>query len=495
MKSRLRSFERGAPTFAARLTSGTLVLLIGVLFVTGTAILLGVRESLQRNLDSALLSIARTDIASAIDAPSGRVHIHDLSPVLLSLPWHSGYENYVAVEDYSGRVLAQTANLARHPALRVDSRTRWLLRTGRFAYATFQLPHDVLRTIYYPLQDLEGRPLIAIVAVSQKPLERAFHLVLVVMLLSLLVGGLAAAAGASRLAERLTRPLQEIVRAATSIREDNLSTRIPDISDEAELHDVTRVLNAMLVRLEAAFDAQQSLISAQQRFVADASHELRSPLSNLRGTVEVALRRPRSETEYRETLSVALTEIERLSRLVQDLLTLSRADAGQFQVHPTACDLNILASRSVAVYRVRAGQADVRVDMHESEKPVAHADEDRIRQVLDNLLDNALRYSPAGSVVDVRVARSGDRLTVSVQDSGPGIAPEDLIHVFDRFYRADLSRGRQSGGMGLGLAIARAIAEAHGGQLSVTSRLGAGTTFVLELPAEPGVPTDSEDAM
>jgi len=257
-----------------------------------------------------------------------------------------------------------------------------------------------------------------------------------------------------------------------------------------ELHDVATVLNEMLERLEASFRSQQQVIAAQRRFVADASHELRSPLNNLRGTVEVTLRRPRAPEDYRQALETSRVEIERICRLVEDLLTLSRVDAGQFVIEPAPCDLVRMALDAAAALAARADAAGVRLCVEADAPVVVCGDRDRLRQVLDNLLDNALRHAPAGSAVVITAQRDGAQARLTVRDQGPGLSLEDQPRIFERFYRADRSRSRQSGGLGLGLAIARAIAEAHQGDLSVESHPGQGATFSLRLPAPVEPQTD-----
>ena len=327
--------------------------------------------------------------------------------------------------------------------------------------------------------------LLAIIAISEEPTRRALHTLLVSMGLSLLIAGCIAAAGAYRLAQRLIIPLEEIAAAARSVGESNLKARIASFSSDAELQEVTDVLNAMLARLETAF-------AAQSRFVVDASHELRSPLSNLRGTVEVALRRERSSEEYRQTLSTSLTEIERLSRLASDLLTLSRADTGGFIVNLALCDLGRIVSQSVSTHKLRAEAEQIHLTLENQGSLPIQGDPDRLRQVLDNLLDNALRHAPAGSTIAIRAQRQGSLCVVQVSDSGPGLSTESQERIFDRFYRADSSRARQYGGAGLGLAIVKAIVEAHLGRVEVQSRLGEGATFTFRLPAAQTVPLSKE---
>lgn len=475
-KSNLQSkLEAGArrPTFRRRLMLCATLLSVGVLIGTDIGVFFGARQALRTGTDQVVLGVARTEITAALNKRSGAA---------LTLPAGSGYERYAQVENEEDRVVAQTRNLMQGPALEQKPQQEARARAGQTVFADVSLGSESLRCVYFPFQDAQGRPLMAIVGVSQQPMRRFLDSLALLLGVSLLVGGGASAAAASRLSERLTRPLRDIAEAAGSVGESSLHTRIPALSPDAEIQDVTAVLNRMLAHLEAAFSAQRALAASQSRFVADASHELRSPLSNLRGTVEVALRRPRSAEEYRDALGVSLREIERLSRIVTDLLTLSRADAGQFHLNAGVCDLSQIARQSVAACAARAESAGVALHLDAALSLPVQGDSDRLREVLDNLLDNALRYAPAPSRVTVTARREGDTACLTVQDAGEGLAEEQQAQVFDRFYRADPSRARQSGGMGLGLAIARAIVEAHHGHIGVQSSPGLGAAFTVCLP-------------
>jgi two-component system OmpR family sensor kinase len=452
------------------------LLAIAVLAVASAAIYVRVRVTLRRALDSTLLSIARIEVASAVDEPDGDVHVHEEIP-LLSAPAASGYEKFAQIKDEQHTVRAQTANLAGGATLETDRTREVEGLNGRVSFANMYRGGEVYRGIYYPARDTAGRPLVAVVAIPSRPLQRSLDSLLGALVLALAIGGTAAAFGADRLARRLTRPLEQIAGAADRISGTNLQARIPDVSADIEFRQVTGVLNGMLARLEAAF-------SAQRRFVTDASHELRSPLANLRGTVEVALRRPRTPGEYQEALRVALAEAERLSRLVDELLMLSRVDMNQFAVEWAPCDLSEIAHVAVVALAGRRQDAGVQVRLDAEPVPLV-GDAHRLRQVVDNLLDNALRYAPAGSEVVVRSRCEDGHGLLSVQDTGPGLSEDEQIHVFERLYRTDAARGRDSGGLGLGLPIAKAIVEAHRGTLSVHSAPNTGCTFTVLLPLSP----------
>ena len=470
-------------TLRNRIMGATTLLLLGILLATSGVVYLGVRRALRVNLDDALRSIAAAEIASASDEPGGKIHVHPGDATSLSAVNQSGYEKFAQIEDNRDRVLARTPNLQRGVKLSRNPPAESHARAGRITFADTPLGDELLRCVYYPFVGPNGRPLLAIIGVSQRPLQSSLQSLMMALSLSLLVGGAAAAVGANALSRRLTRPLQQMATAARAVGESSLDARIPNVSRDAEIQDVTRVLNEMLARLEAAFAAQQTLINSQRRFVADASHELRSPLSNLRGTVEVALRRPRTDEDYRDTLQVSLAEIERLSRLVTALLTLSRADAGGLERSFQACDLVSIAAQSVAAHAARALENRVNLQLDAPDNLRVMGDADRLREVADNLLDNALRYAPPGTRVAVSIARDGESCLLEVEDDGPGLAEADVARVFDRFYRADASRDRKSGGMGLGLAIVKTIVEAHGGSVSAGNRVGGGAVFSVRLPS------------
>ena len=231
----------------------------------------------------------------------------------------------------------------------------------------------------------------------------------------------------------------------------------------------------MIGRLDAAF-------RRQREFTADASHELRTPLTAIKGQVEVALGKPRDAGSYRDVLQTVNEEVDRLIRLVGSLLTLARADAGQIPITSEAVSLPDLVA--AAAEQVRPAMEGRGVELRLEPGPAAtlRADEDLLLQLLLNLLDNAGRFTPSGGRVSAGWAVADGGVELQVRDTGVGIAPEHLPHLFERFYRADTARSRTAGGAGLGLSICRWIAEAHGGSISVESAPGQGTTFTVTLP-------------
>jgi heavy metal sensor kinase len=276
---------------------------------------------------------------------------------------------------------------------------------------------------------------------------------------------------------RILNPVAAISATASAISATNLSGRIDEGTVDRELAGLAGVLNAMFDRLEAAFERQA-------RFTADASHELRTPLAILRGSAELALARPRSAAEYQETVAACLRAAERMTRLVEGLLTLARADAGKLDLQQEAVDLRAVVEEQVDLVAPLARGKGVSLTANLAPAKV-RGDPLRLGQVVTNLLTNAVQYNRAGGAVAVRLRVAGAAVTLSVADTGCGIPAEDRPHVFERFYRVDKARSRASGGHGLGLAICRSVVEAHGGSIGFETEPGQGSTFWVHLPGAP----------
>ncbi len=263
---------------------------------------------------------------------------------------------------------------------------------------------------------------------------------------------------------------------ARQITAEHLEERLPVENPNDEFGQLAGVVNDALDRLEGAF-------LTLRRFTADASHELRTPLTAIRSVGEVGLREHRSEAEYREMVGSILEETERLTTMVDSLLLLSRADAGKGDLRPAPMSLDELAGEVAADLAVLAEEKRQEVRVEAPAAVAVVADRPAVRQAVINLLDNAIKYSPDGAVIRLVVGRDGPNAVLEVIDDGPGIAPEHLPHVFERFYRADRARSRASGSAGLGLSIATWAIESSGGRIAVESEVSRGSTFRIELPA------------
>lgn len=279
------------------------------------------------------------------------------------------------------------------------------------------------------------------------------------------------------LTTRAIRPVEQISAAARRIAAGNLSERIAGAEADDELGRLVAVLNSTFAQLEAAF-------AQQKQFTADASHELRTPIAVLIAEAQTALARPRTAAEYRETIEACLATAQQMRRLTESLLDLARLDAGPATLERQPVNLAALAEACVEQVRPLAAARRITIDPNLT--PVqCTGDPDRLTQLLTNLLTNAIHYNRDGGSVQVSTGpeRGGARLTVA--DTGPGIAPEELPHIFQRFYRADKARARSEGRFGLGLAICKAIVQAHGGTIEVSSQPGQGSVFAVWLPGGP----------
>lgn len=292
--------------------------------------------------------------------------------------------------------------------------------------------------------------------------------------LALLIAGL----GGYALARRALSPIDEMARQAEQISAEHLDERLPAENPDDELGQLARVFNAMLERIQVSFEQLK-------RFTSDASHELRTPLTALRSVGEVGLQDRRDPSHYREVISSMLEEVDRLTHLVDSLLLLSRADAGHIQLKGERISLFELAQEAMNLLSVLAEEKNQRVSIEGSKTISVHADRSVLRQALINLVDNAIKYSPAGGSIFIRIQTNEQNCAiVEVEDSGPGIPSEHHDKIFERFYRLDKARSREMGGTGLGLSIVQWAAQVHGGRIEIASEEGLGCTFRLVLPVE-----------
>ena len=306
-----------------------------------------------------------------------------------------------------------------------------------------------------------------LIAADLEALRRTLAIALPVLILI-------AGAGGYLLTRRGLAPLGTMAAQAQRITSQNLDARLEIGRAAQELTLLAVSFNELLSRLDQSFDTMR-------RFVQDASHELRTPLSVIRGEADVALSRERTAAEYRESLATIQQESERLSRLVDDLLNLARADAGRVQLRVEELYLNDLLAECCRFVQPLATAREIELQCRSGEDVPFRGDEGLLRRMVVNLLDNAVRYTPAGGKVSATLEAQGPDVRIRIADTGVGIAPDASERVFERFYRADQSRSRQQDGFGLGLSIVKWIAESHHGQVELTSRPGAGSTFTVHL--------------
>jgi heavy metal sensor kinase len=379
---------------------------------------------------------------------------------------------YVEVADVQGRVVAWSSNLAGH-LLPVPTQT---LSEARQRSSGFVVLNN-LRVAVVPLSPdrnkqlgfaIVGEPL-SVVEEGLRRLRRSFFAGVPLILLFASLGGYF-------LARKSLAPIALMNQQTQRITAENLSSRLDVANPRDEVGRLAMTINALLARIDAAFQEQK-------RFIADASHELRTPLAVLRGETEVALEQERATAEYKGSLELIKDEAERLSRIVENLFMLARQPIDAPSLANEPVQLNEVVADCTRAAQVLATQKGLRLKVQSSLPQMSmNGDDEMLKRMLLNLLDNAVKYTPAGGEISVALAWQNGNALIVVSDTGIGIPAEDQPRIFDRFYRVDKARSRALGGAGLGLSIARWIVEGHGGSLSVSSSVGRGSTFTVDLP-------------
>ena len=451
-----------------RLTGLYVVLLLGALLLFSAGTYIVARTVLMENFDEVLVDQAAL-VVQAVDIEDG---IPELKQEVL-LSGHRNDDHFTRLYAVNGaQVFDDTTDGPHVPNLPVPIASA--LR-GEQSLVQVETSGETLRVATFPILH-EGRIAgVLQVGVSLADIEETLHILLIVLLVMAPITVLIASGGGLFLAHRALSPIDAITRMAQRISAEDLSGRIGLTGPDDEVGRLARTFDIMLSRLEEAF-------TQQRQFAADASHELRTPLTAIIGQIDVALGWPESADYYRATLAGIREQAQRLTRLATDLLFLARADA---QPLPSAAEPIDLASLIPAVVtQLEPLAADRQHTLLVAPAPtgVVYGNEDQLIRMLLNVLDNAIRYTPSGGRVTLGCHRTNAMIEISIGDTGPGIAPEHLPRLFDRFFRVDRGRSRAQGGSGLGLAIAQSIAQLHGGQITVESIVGQGTTFTVQLP-------------
>jgi heavy metal sensor kinase len=456
---RFRGLLPGGRTLRLRLTFWYVAVLALSTGVIAVLFYLGLESALMNQVDQGIRETAVTEAKTSVG--------DFLEPAAGQTAEELSSEAMIRVLDRTGGILGGAGAYRRPEAIRQ-------LKPG---YATIVEPGaDPGWRVYSEAVTLpDGEPGWLQAGRSLAGTEAALARLRGQLLLGLPLMLVLAAAGGLFLAGRALSPIDRMATAAEQITGSDLSGRMGPQGSE-ELSRLAGAFDRMLERLDKAFQRER-------RFVADVSHELRTPLTALRGRIEVTLNRPRSRPEYEETLESLAAEVARLTRLSEDLLLLARFDRGGQVMRPQPVDLSeLLASVAGQLRPLSEGRGQV---LTEDVAPGLglQADPDQLIRLFFNLLDNASKFAGDGGRIALAARLDGDSIAVSVSDDGAGISPEHLDSIFDRFYRAEQSRARSTGGHGLGLAIAQEITHAHGGSLTVSSVPGEGSTFTVTLPA------------
>jgi two-component system OmpR family sensor kinase len=463
----------GPLSIRVRLTLWYSAILLSILVVISLLGYSVLRWSLVQDLDASLLAVAQVLRDTGVPR-EGSVGVAQAEAVLRELLGPEFYDKFFQLFDPEGHPESSPPQ-HRSPPLTLSPEARANAVRG---IRTLETIHpdgpDAVRLVTVPIVRGGRVTQIVQVGMSLQRARSALRRYLDTLVVLIPLGVLLAAVGGALVARAALRPVDEMARAARRITAEDLDRRISLRGTGDELDRLAGTLNGMLSRLAAAF-------AEMRRFAADAAHELRTPLTALKGGIEVSLRAPRTADEYRRVLDSSLEEVERLIRLAEDLLLLSRSTAGpEAPRGPVELEPLVLDVVDVAMRLARDKGVSVRIG--DATPAVVSGDALALRRALLNLVENAVKYTPAGGKVELSLTTGQGHVALAVQDTGIGIAPEDQARIFEPFVRLDAARARETGGTGLGLAIARAIVVAHGGTLDLESRPGAGSRFVVRLP-------------
>lgn len=448
-----------------RLTAWYSLILAGCLALFGTLAFYAMSHSIRRTVDVELQErLKGVQEIIADTAPEGTAELKD---ELREFAEVKSAGDLLRVTDAQGNVLYDGFN--------TEVRRRY--RAGQpLPIFTRRLSGGLFRILSQQVE-ADGKQYNVQIAVSTEAFDRALILFGGILAIAAPLFLVLAGLGGFWISKRALSPVDEITRAARTIGAQNLANRLTVPNTGDELERLADTLNQMLARLEAAF-------KRITQFTADASHELRTPLSVIRTSAELTLRKPRSDQEYRESLLQILTEAERTSHLIQQLLELARADSNPAAVARTSAT-NVTETFHEACRQARVLAESKQLKFHESverQNLYVQGDARSLERLFLILLDNAVKYTPSGGMIEATLGSENGLVLAEIKDTGVGMTPEDIPHIFERFYRADRARSRDTGGSGLGLAIGRWIAEAHGGEIRVHSELAKGSSFQIRLP-------------
>ncbi|MYN47683.1 HAMP domain-containing protein [Pseudoduganella sp. FT93W] len=427
-------------------------------------------------LDAALLALAETEIGMLKDLDKTSIHVHE-APAGSAPPSLTRLDRLVQIIDGQGQVLARSNNLGTGQ-LPVTTQLLAQLAAGETVFDTLpEASDEPLRVVSVPTL-ISGQRYGVQVAGSLDDVNRILYSATI--LFALMALALLTAIGwiGIRLSRKAFVAIEKIVEQARSIGDANLHHRLPHPGGDDEFGHLVDTLNAMLVRIEKAFESQR-------RFTADASHELRSPLSRLRTEIEVTLRRPRNQDDYVVTLHSCLEEVGRLTMLVEELLLLARLDSGQERGVIGPLSLNQLAQDAINKWGPSAQDKNVALLLEADAEVFVNAAAAPMALVLRNLVENALKFSPPGSCITLRITALEQGAEIAIVDQGPGIPEEELPFIFERFFRASNARASDIDGVGLGLALSQALAQHYGGHIHVRNSPNSGCQFTLTLPFPP----------
>jgi two-component system OmpR family sensor kinase len=437
---------------------------------------LGARRILRHELDHGLAAAGYIESsAAAAGRPVPRQGVgFDMETFVREV------NRFVVLRDPSGTILDANTPLA--AGLPLDSVLLARAAGGAKVWTTGDWGGDAVRSVYLPVAlERPGDPRVVQVTASLAPLQAAGGQVLLLMLGTVVLGTVATILGGGWLSRSVMAPVAEITGQAEAVAPGAVGQRITAHAEVEEFNRLVSVLNGMLERLDRG-------LLAQRRIIADVGHDLRTPITAMRGEVEVTLRHPRTAEQYQRALESVLEEVHHLGTLSDTLLLLARIETGDLSLQRVPTDVQTVVAGAVQRVHPRAGGRAIRFEAPaDGEIGMAALDGRLVGLVLDHLLDNAVRHTPPDTVVTVGLRGTPGAVIVSVEDDGEGVPGEILPHLFERFYRGDAARGRGAGA-GLGLTVAAAIVRAHGGAIHAEQAGGRGLRVTVELPREAQTP-------
>ncbi|MCJ7748585.1 MAG: HAMP domain-containing histidine kinase [Desulfobacterales bacterium] len=468
------------------------VLILGILLISFSSFLyFTLSKSLYRDVDNKLRSLAEL-IASESASPLSKFGFGNIDQTLETSMNLKPIGKFIQVLDESGNIGRKSDNL-KNVQLPISLSALKNASKGLITFETNRsFENAPLRIITFPVSEKNHINKIVQVASSLEDVEDALNTLLLILIIAVPLALLVASLGGQFLASKALKPVDHITQTARMITSQNLNQRINPPKVKDEISRLVETLNEMISRLDRSF-------RQVKQFSTDASHELKTPLTILKGEVEVALRKERVPHEYEQVLKSNLEEINRMSQIVEDLLLLSRADSGEIRLNKEDMNLNEILNELVAHVNVLAQSKNLRIETSNHHEEIhIFGDPLRIRALFLNLIENGIKYTEEGGSIHILLTKDtlvqdgkqsgraqgeqGEFVKIIVSDTGIGIAKEDQERIFDRFFRVDKARSREQGGSGLGLSICKWIVEAHRGKIEVESELGKGSSFIIKLP-------------
>jgi two-component system OmpR family sensor kinase len=473
------------------------VLILGILLTSFSSFLyFTLSKSLHRDVDNKLRSLAEL-IASESASPLSKFGFGNIDKALEESMNLKPIGKFIQVLDESGKIGPKSDNL-KNVQLPISLNALKNASRGLITFETNRsFGNTPLRIITFPVIEKENNHITKIVQIasSLEEVEEALNTLFIILVITVPLALMLASLGGQFLAHKALKPVDNITQTARMITSRNLNQRIKPLKVKDEISRLIETFNEMISRLDQSF-------RQTKQFSSDASHELKTPLTILKGEMEVTLRKERTSHEYQQTLKSNLEEINRMSQIIDDLLLLSKADTGEIRLNKENINLTDILNEVVAQMNILAQSKNLHIETSNHHEDIRiFGDALRIRELFLNLIENGIKYTEEGGSIHITLKKdipsevrtlsgsSGEKQTgfvkIIVSDTGIGIAKEDQKRIFDRFFRVDKARSREQGGSGLGLSICKWIVEAHQGEIKVESEIGKGSSFIVKLPLYP----------